>query len=263
MSFNYLDTKGRWLFAYAHLVLSVALTIQLTSVSANNDLHHRHINHRHSSVLKYCDANPAMKDFNRTQILELENNEWREWDATVLKRMMHVARKFARGNDYYLKKWFDSDFATPANDCANGIPFASEAMDFLAFPPNAVLPCPMPLKQFGDDKDTGKMICEAERQFKVENCTIFSLGSNNQFDFEVSILSEYSNCVIRTFDCTSQPPKANIRNLEFEKTFLGARDEVVDGRQYHILATLMKRHHVENIQLFKMDIEGYEMEVIL
>lgn len=210
--------------------------------------------------LKFCDANPLVAKLNKTRIMELEKNEWYQWDLTVLQRTMKMARSFAKGNDYYLKQEFKTtvDFTSKPCDIIVG---NIEAMNYIAYPLESLLPCPSPVKMYGATVDSGKFVCEAGHQLNVDNCVVFSLGSNNRFDFEEGISKEFKRCKIYTFDCTSQPPPTPIDNVVFEQTCLGARDEVIDGRQYHTIEYLMKQHGMQAIQLFKMDIEGYEMEV--
>eukprot|EP01034_Spumella_vulgaris_P022012 gene22012-28105_t len=58
-----------------------------------------------------------------------------------------------------------------------------------------------------------------------------------------------------------EPPKTPIANVKFDKICLGSKNEVVNGRQYLTIQKLLEKHDNTPISLFKMDIEGYEMEV--
>jgi len=53
------------------------------------------------------------------------------------------------------------------------------------------------------------------------NCVVYSLGSNDQFDFEEAVLQR-SNCSVHTFDCTSNaPPKQLSHRHHFHDTCIG------------------------------------------
>jgi len=245
------------------IVVLLLLSINCIQASGNNfnekNINHRfHLPHTYAG-LKFCDVNPVLRLLNKTRIMELEHNEWHQWDFNILERTMILARNFAKGNDYYLTKKHVSDFTSDL--CGDNVKFTVEAPDYFAYPPNAVVPCSSPMKLYGINDDSGKFICEGETQLNVANCTIFSLGSNNQFDFEEYMYKAFPQCTMRTFDCTSNPPRNPIPNLIFEKYCLGSRDEVINGRQYLTIQTLMEKSGVNHVQFFKMDIEGYEMEV--
>lgn len=201
-----------------------------------------------------------LQNFNKSRIMELEHKEWREWDLSKLSRTMKMARLLGKGNDVYVtKQWHFDDFQT--YPCANGMRYINEGMDLIGYPPNALLPCPSEIKLFGADDDSGKMMCEASKLLDVENCKVFSLGSNNQFDFEEAILKHFPKCSVHTYDCTSNPPPNPKPNQHFSKVCLGPRDEMKGDREYQTIATLMKKADTSHIQFLKMDIEGYEMEV--
>ena len=245
-------------------VLFLCFSIASLALADGDHSMPRHINHefrnRNYHGLRYCHANPALQNFNKSEIFRLEHNEWYEWDVSPLSRIMIAARHFAFGNDFYLSKKFAVSEYT-RDLCGDHAAYIKEAMDLIAYPPNAIAPCPTPMKMFGNNDDTGKYICEADKQLSVDNCVIFSLGSNNQFDFEEAIAPAYPNCTVYTFDCTSNPPTKHTPNVVFKKWCLGAKDQVIEGRQFYTIQTIMNLVNVTHVQYFKMDIEGYEMDV--
>ncbi len=218
---------------------------------------------RNMHGLKFCDINPVVTNFNRTAILSLEHNEWRQWDMSVLQRTVKMAREVGKGSAHYLIKrnWFDQG---AANLCS--FPNIVTTMKHVFYPMEPLLPCPVPLQKIGSKNavkgDTAKILCDPHTQLNVSDCVIYSLGSNNQFDFEISVTSEYSKCKIFTFDCTSNPPPTPVPNVQFEKICLGVENTVDDGHQFNTLEFLMNKHNTTSISLLKMDIEGYEVEVL-
>ena len=63
-------------------------------------------------------------------------------------------------------------------------------------------------------------------------CRVVSIGSANDFSFELELLSQLPACVVDTFDCTSSAPPAKIRDprLRFHRICIGVVDELrVEG----------------------------------
>ena len=52
----------------------------------------------------------------------------------------------------------------------------------------------------------------------MDRNVIYSLGSNDQFDFVDSMIAA-TKCEIHTFDCTSRPPSHNIENHKFHSQY--------------------------------------------
>jgi len=116
------------------------------------------------------------------------------------------------------------------------------------------------LKRIGSSGDGGKWICE-EDYLKQDDCVVFSLGSNGQFDFEQSI-SKLSNgkCKIHTFDCTgvwSDP------TTTFHPWCLAYSDYVdeTNNRIFKTFSTIIRELKIDHVSYLKMDIEGYEWAV--
>lgn len=122
----------------------------------------------------------------------------------------------------------------------------------------AVAPC-TPLSRLGGTAgaDGGKWICGAAAL--APGCIIYSLGSNNEWEFEEAVLA-HTPCEVFTFDCTSDPPKRDLGpRLHFEKVCLG---EVAGDARYRTLRDIAAAHGHADISLLKMDIEGFEFGVV-
>lgn len=128
---------------------------------------------------------------------------------------------------------------------------------FDASPP--VVPC-LPLTRLGAGEtrgDGGKWLCG--QKALTPGCVIYSLGSNNEWDFEIALLAE-TPCDIFTFDCTSNEPPADVAHprLHFERVCLGHSG----GDDFRTLGELAASRGHSTISLLKMDIEGYEFDVV-
>ncbi|KAJ3166560.1 hypothetical protein HDU87_002075 [Geranomyces variabilis] len=115
------------------------------------------------------------------------------------------------------------------------------------------------LQHFGPNGEGGKWLCTDLIDAHGEDCHIFSLGSRGEFDFEESMAAyTKGKCKIYSFDCTGEWHNPA---TTFYPWCLGAKDEVIDGRQYKRLSTVAKELKIPHISLLKMDIEGYEFGV--
>ena len=114
------------------------------------------------------------------------------------------------------------------------------------------------LMRYGGRADGGKWLCSmAELRAP---CTIYSLGSWGDIDFEEAISSN-TPCETFTFDCTVPPermPKALPPRTFFEPVCIG--EDKADG-SFQSLTTIAKRLGHSKVHLLKMDIEGYEFGV--
>ena len=211
--------------------------------------------------LRFCRENPVLRRLNRTRLVELERNDWRKWDASSLDRVINMSLDLGQGLGYFLRTrgalWDNN------NHCGAGVAGVNEGIRMLA-PIDYPLPCPSPMKVYGKSKaqgDTGKLLCEAEEVLKDPSSVVYSLGSNNQFEFEEAILHQFPNTHIFTFDCTSAPPQPPVERLKFEKSCLGGEDSIIAGLQFHTLRYLMESNGHRSVTLLKMDIEGAEFFV--
>ena len=96
-----------------------------------------------------------------------------------------------------------------------------------------------------------------------DECHIMSIGSNDQWGFERQVVRHAPHCITHTFDCTMIPKrKPNQRTVRFYKTCLGAKP--MPG--YATYEQLWKETGVQTRQaprILKMDIEGFEYDVVL
>jgi len=121
--------------------------------------------------------------------------------------------------------------------------------------------------------DQSKIVCGLDELRKMkqddEDCIVYSIGGNNQWAFENDILKN-TPCEVHTFDCTGpvtrfKPPKND--RLHFHHICLGTQHQeaakecpgtfVICGEVW-TLAEMQKRLNHHRIDLFKMDIEGFE-----
>jgi hypothetical protein len=119
--------------------------------------------------------------------------------------------------------------------------------------------------KLGQARDLEKRACGLDAIKQAGNdCLIVSLGSNNQWDFEVNAFEQLP-CKIVTFDCTStdsMPERIRSRTT-FYKICIGQKDEVTGLGQYMTWQSML-RHigHEAHPAILKIDIEGYEYGVI-
>ena len=215
--------------------------------------------HQHPA-LRFCDANPFLNGIDRTRLRSLEANEWTEWQSTRLERSIGLSEGVGIGLAGFLASGRrEAMYADWHNDaCSVGVAGLNTSVRYFA-PVDSMLPCPTPLRLYGafDSKmgwsDTGKWLCQAEEALNRPQSVVYSLGSNNQFDFEDSVLSAFPNTRVYTFDCTSDPPPQPIPRLTFDRVCLGSRDEVVrQTGQFKTLRSIMSSHQHDTIHLLKM-----------
>jgi hypothetical protein len=124
-----------------------------------------------------------------------------------------------------------------------------------------VVQCPPQLLTSFGDGDGEKRICGV----MDSDCTVVSIGSSNQWDFELDVVKKHPNCKIYTLDCTLEVtiPATIGDHVTFHPICMGTADEVVDGKQFLTWGSIAKRLHLERAPtVLKMDIEGFEWTVI-
>jgi Methyltransferase domain len=123
-----------------------------------------------------------------------------------------------------------------------------------------VMDCPG-ISRYGGtlgDSDGGKWLCGIQKL--SPGCNIYSLGSNGDFTFEESMLVS-TPCTIHTFDCTlSSAPNVPSGRIKFYSTCVGASDSGDD--RFKTLPTIMKELGHSSVDLLKIDIEGYEHDIL-
>ncbi len=118
----------------------------------------------------------------------------------------------------------------------------------------------------GDDDDIDdekKMSTTTAAKNAQKKCEMISIGSNGQWGFEETI-AETTNCTTHTFDCTVQNPrKPNIDSIHFYPYCVSAVNEKIEDREYMTYSKLIEQTNMTDPpSLFKMDVEGFEFDVI-
>ena len=116
--------------------------------------------------------------------------------------------------------------------------------------------------RIGSSGDGGKEACDLEDL--PESCTVMSIGSNGQFDFEDAILKD-TKCSVHTFDCTiplQESRDGNKRHF-YHDLCLGTDD--VDKPSFvsyaSAMAAMQKKKAFGRVDLLKIDIESFEFDV--
>jgi FkbM family methyltransferase len=135
-------------------------------------------------------------------------------------------------------------------------PFGHER--FSLFHPVVDCPPGMQLSRWGSEGDGGKWLCGVEKL--KEKCVILSLGSNGQFDFEESMLQN-TPCEVHTFDCTYDGNSLGPRH-HYHKQCLGSAQKAKEDAMFISLAQAATSLGIDEISLLKMDIEGFEYDVM-
>jgi hypothetical protein len=125
-----------------------------------------------------------------------------------------------------------------------------------------VIQCPANLLQSLGAGDEEKRICG---EMTSDDCVVISLGSNNQWDFEINVVKKHPNCRIHTLDCTLEVTiPAEIRShVTFHPVCLGTTDTIIGNRQFLSWSSVTRRIGLQKPPtVMKMDIEGYEWTAI-
>lgn len=116
-----------------------------------------------------------------------------------------------------------------------------------------------PLNQFRlGVNDGGKVICDPYR-LEADDCLVYSIGSNGDFQFEESIKKLNPNCEIHTFDHTWTPNGSEKGKTIYHKIGLGSKKHGEIDTLENIVKDL--GHVNRRIEVLKIDCEGCETEV--
>lgn len=132
---------------------------------------------------------------------------------------------------------------------------------------SSFLPQCRSMKLFGSEKhnfDEVKRFCFMERQTnRTEPCVVFSIGSNNQWFFELNVFKE-SNCMIETFDCTTNATiPTHIKSRTRFHPYCLSKTSNLPTSSYKTLQELIAlTGRTKGPDYLKMDIEGYEWGVL-
>lgn len=97
-----------------------------------------------------------------------------------------------------------------------------------------------------------------------KKCNMISIGSNGEWGFEQTV-AKMTNCATHTFDCTVQDPrKPNVDSIHFYPHCVSATNKMIDGREYLTYSELLEKTGMTDPPaLFKMDVEGFEFDVMV
>lgn len=107
--------------------------------------------------------------------------------------------------------------------------------------------------------DGSKWICGTAHL--TSPCVVFSLGSNGDYAFEADVLAQ-TGCTVHTFDCTISATKIHILDKTrhfFYPLCIGA-DNL--RAKFVTLETARTLASAAYIDVLKIDIEGYELDVL-
>jgi hypothetical protein len=126
-----------------------------------------------------------------------------------------------------------------------------------------VLQCPQEILSSFGQGDGEKRICGF---VEGDDCVIISIGSRNEWDFEVDVIRKHPHCRIHTFDCTIPcTVPAEIKDqVTFYPYCLGLADYTLPaGNQFLSWPSIVRKIGLTHAPTaLKMDIEGFEWPTI-
>lgn len=127
-----------------------------------------------------------------------------------------------------------------------------------------IVQCPPSLLLSFGTGDDEKRICGNPRAYG-ETCTVISVGSNNQWGFELEINERYPSCTIHTLDCTvaAEVPARLAKRLVYHNVCLSESDHERHGQRFMSWPSFVSFIQLKAAPLaLKMDIEGFEWGVL-
>lgn len=112
-------------------------------------------------------------------------------------------------------------------------------------------------------EDESKIMCGATTALEAP-CVVYSIGSNNQWEFEMDILAK-TPCEVHTFDCTGDRERFAVPDdprHNFHYVCLGTKNKETEDGEFWTLDKMTKTLKHKKIDLLKMDIEGYEFPLL-
>ncbi|KAI1697267.1 methyltransferase domain-containing protein [Ditylenchus destructor] len=109
--------------------------------------------------------------------------------------------------------------------------------------------------------DGGKWMCNPHKMRKMRNCTIYSLGINNEPSFEESLQTYVGHqCSLRCIDKDDQTPETIQRIKESNGVFMKALIDAttVESKSQYSFSDLLYVFGDNRIDILKVDIESAE-----
>lgn len=121
-------------------------------------------------------------------------------------------------------------------------------------------------ERLGKQGDGGKWVCNPGELAKKPKCLVYSIGSNNKFDFESALLDKVSkNCEIHVFDHTVSTLRLVSKQrkpwrVHFHQIGLAAMTSSDEGGAFKSLSDMVRDlgHVGRTIDILKIDCEGCE-----
>jgi len=137
------------------------------------------------------------------------------------------------------------------------------SFDYLKDIKKARLEQQRPIANDNDNAD-GKIKISTNTTTSNERCDMISIGSNNQWGFEKTI-TEMTDCQVHSFDCTvNKNSKGPNDSVHFHPFCISAEYKQINGREYLPYSQILERANLTNAPaLLKMDVEGFEFDVLL
>jgi hypothetical protein len=126
------------------------------------------------------------------------------------------------------------------------------------------------LRQLGETGlDGTKWYCQPEGQPDTvfSDCHVISIGGNDNWDFETSVVEDMKGCQTHTFDCTLQggqpKQKPDRDDIHFYPYCINDHNHVDEhGREYLTYFDIIARAGLKGPPtLLKMDVEGFEFDI--
>lgn len=119
--------------------------------------------------------------------------------------------------------------------------------------------------------DGPKFVCAPDTLQNAQDCLVYSIGSNYDFQFEEGLRKHGPNCEFHTFDGTlnlaeeALPPGLEDKNIHFHHWNLASKSGLTEeGWTRKSIGDVLKKlgHIKRRIDVFKIDCEGCEYEVL-
>lgn len=180
--------------------------------------------------LRLCEQNPYAHALNMSLAAygEVMDN-WITNKVSIEKKLMELTQGQTYGHDRF--KAFEVMGECNEIDCVGG-------------------PC---------NRDTSKIACGAVSKLE-DPCVVYSVGGNNEWQFEMDVLDK-TPCEVHTFDCTGDIERFVVPEnprLHFHHICLGTENKKTETGEFWTMEKMTDTLNHTKIDLFKMDIEGYE-----